>query len=207
MGYQVLIETLLKEGVSKSREIMEKARAESEAILREAKEKAGRLEQESREEVEKELQARRTRILNRARIEARGILLKAKQEILDRVFEKAQDRLRERFRQTQQGLYLRLITRWVEESLPEGQATGLKAILHEDAPEVLEKVLRERGVVCQRVKDPGLWLGFKLISSESRLAVTNSYAARLEKIRPDLLVELNALLFSERGQRSAGSKG
>jgi vacuolar-type H+-ATPase subunit E/Vma4 len=198
MGYEVLIQTLLKEGENKSREIIEKARAESEAILREAKERACRLEQENRERLQKEIQARRAGILNRARIEGRGILLEAKHAVLDRVFERAKERLHDLLKQAGCGDPTRHIwTRLVEESLPEGRPAGLKAILHEGAPHDLEEILRVREVGCERVNDPDLWFGFRLVSSGGEMVVTNSYKARLEKVRPDLLVELNALLFGE----------
>ena len=199
MGYQVLIETLLKEGENMSREILEKARAESEAILRDAKEKAEQVEKDSRDLLQKEIEARRARILNQARMEGRRILLKAKHEILDRVFERAEERLRDQLKQAgREGLSRRFWTSLVEESLPEPRPAGLKALLHEEATGDLERVLHERGIECERVQDPDLWYGFRLVSAGGERVVTNSYRARLEKIRPDLLVELNALLFGKR---------
>jgi len=196
MGYQVLIETLLKEGESKSREIVEKARKEAEAILHEAKEKADRFEQESRQSVQKEIQVRRTKILNQERMEGRQSLLKAKYEVLDRIFEKAEERLHHQLVQGgSEERHRRLWAQWVEESLPENKAEGLKAILHDEAPAALEKALRERGIRCERVQDPDLWLGFKLVTAGNQVAVINSYKARLEKVKPGLLVALNALLF------------
>ena len=196
MGYQVLIETLLKEGQNRSREILEKARAESEAILREAKEKAEQSEKDTRGVLQKEIEARRARILNQARMEGRRILLRAKHEILDRVFERAEQQLRDRLNQAgHEDFSRRFWTRLVEESLPEPRPADLKALLHEEATGDLERVLRERGIGCERVQDPDLGYGFRLVSEAGEIVVTNSYRARLEKIRPDLLVELNALLF------------
>ena len=204
MGYQVLIETLLKEGENRSREILEKARAESETILREAKEKAEQVEKDSREFLQKEIEARTARILNQARMEGRRILLMAKHEILDRVFETAEERLRDQLKQAgRKDLSRRFWTSLVEESLPKPRPSGpnvrtaMKALIHKETPVELEIVLRERGVEWERVQDPELWFGFRLVSTGGEIVVTNSYRARLEKIRPDLLVELNALLFEK----------
>jgi vacuolar-type H+-ATPase subunit E/Vma4 len=198
MGYEALIETLLKEGESKSLEIVEKARKEAEAIVREAEEKADRFEQDNRQAVQKEIQARRTRVLNQARMKAQQALLKARYGVLEKVFEKAEERLRCQLTQTgSQDLHRHFWTRLVEESLPESRPKDLKAILHDESPAALEKALREKGIRCERVRDPDLWLGFKLILAESKVVVTNSYKARLEKVRSDLLVALNALLFKE----------
>jgi vacuolar-type H+-ATPase subunit E/Vma4 len=201
MGYEALIETLLKEGENRSREIVEKARLESDAILREAQNEIERFERSKEEELQKELQARRAKILNRARLEARHNLLKAKYEALDRVFERVETRLRDLIKESGGADSNRqLWTRMVEESLPNGQGTGLKAILDEETPGEFGRILREEGIGCEIVKDPNLFLGFKLISAEGELVVTNSYRTRLEKIKPDLLLELNAFLFGKQNR-------
>jgi vacuolar-type H+-ATPase subunit E/Vma4 len=198
MGHEELIETLLKEGENKCREVMEKARAESEATLLEARERAGQLGQTSREEFQKEIQARRARIFSQARIEGRGILLRAKHEVLDQVFARAEERLRARLKRAGGGdTDRRFWIRRVEESLPKSRPAGIKALLHEAAPDDLEGVLRQRGVACERVTDPELWFGFRLVSTEGEVVVTNSYRSRLEKIRSDLMVDLNTLLFGK----------
>ena len=198
MGYEVLIKTLLKEGESKSREVVEKARKEAEAIVHEAEEKANRFEQENRQSIQKEIQARRTKILNQARMEGRQILLKVKHEVLEKVFEKAEERLRHQLLKSgSEDLHRRFWSRLVEESLPENQPKDLKAILHDEAPAALERALREKGIPCERVRDPDLWLGFKLVTAGNQVAVINSYKTRLEKVRPNLLVAINALLFGK----------
>src|SRR3990172_11208271 len=120
MGYQVLIETLLKEGESKSREIIEKARKDAEAILQEAKEKAELFEKNRRQSVEKEIVVQRTKILNQARIEARQTLLKVRHGVLEKVFERTKERVSQHLRQGgPKDLYYRFWNRLVEESLPE----------------------------------------------------------------------------------------
>jgi vacuolar-type H+-ATPase subunit E/Vma4 len=198
MGYQTLIETLLKEGESKSREVVEKARKEAEAIIQDAEEKASRFVQESRQSIEKEVQARRTKILNQARLEGRQILLKARHEVLEKVFEKAEERLQNQLvKSGSDDLHHRFWIKLVEESLLENRPEDLKAILHEEAPAALERVLREKGIPYGKVQHPDLWLGFKLVTAGNQVAVINSYKTRLEKVRPALLVALNALLFGE----------
>jgi vacuolar-type H+-ATPase subunit E/Vma4 len=197
MGYQILIETLLKEGESKSREIVEKARKDAEAILQEAKEKADLFEKNRRQLVEKEIEFQRTKILNQGRMEARQILLKARHEVLEKVFERAKERVSQQLRQGgPKDLSRRFWNQLVEESLLEQRPEGLKAIVHEEASSDLERALREKGIRCERIRDPDLWLGFKLVMAEGKVVVTNSYKARLEKVRSDLLVALNALLYS-----------
>ncbi len=198
MGYEVLIETLLKEGESKSREVVEKARKEAEAIVLQAEEKANRFEKESRQSIEKEVQARRTKILNQARMEGRQIILKAKHEVLEKVFEKAEERLQQQLvKSGSEDLDHRFWSKLVEESLTENRPKDLKAILHDETPVALERALREKGIPCERVRDPDLWLGFKLVTAGNQVAVINSYKTRLEKARPYLLVALNALLFGK----------
>jgi V/A-type H+-transporting ATPase subunit E len=196
MGYETLIETLLKEGENKCREMTEKAREEAESVLREVKEQADRMEQTRRESLRKEIQMKRERILNEARMEARRILMEAKQEAMNRVFQRAEERLSRRFQSSRgRDASRRFWGRLVEESITELPKDGLKAVLHEKAPGPLETILREKRIRYEKIDDPDLVFGFRLVSGDGRVALTNSYRTRLEKIRPDLLAELNALLF------------
>jgi V/A-type H+-transporting ATPase subunit E len=198
MGYQTLIETLLKEGESKSREVVEKARKEAEAIVHEAEGEANRLEQESQQSIEKEVQTRKTKILNQARLQYRQSLLKAKHEVLEKVFKKVEERLQSQLiKGGSEDFHHRFWIRLVEESLSKNKPKDLRAILHDEAPVALERSLREKGIPCERVRDPDLWLGFKLVTAGNQVALINSYKARLEKVQPDLLVALNALLFGK----------
>ena len=48
MGYEALIETLIKEGEEKSKEILEKSQNKAHAVIRKAQEEAFALEQENR---------------------------------------------------------------------------------------------------------------------------------------------------------------
>ncbi|MHB8481955.1 MAG: V-type ATP synthase subunit E [Nitrospiria bacterium] len=200
MGYQVLIETLLKEGKRKSQEIVEKGRLESEAILLEAREKARLFEQERLKEVQKDLLARKTRFLNEAYLEGRRILLEARHEILNGVFEMAVKRLETWLKDSAGDERLRIFwKRRVEEALQDPQRIPLKAFLPGDGFKELEVIFKEKGIPCEKMKDPDLWCGFKLALDEGKVEVINSYFSRMGKIRTDLIIDLQSLLFKKNG--------
>ena len=200
MGYQVLIEILLKEGKRKSQEIVEKGRLESEAILLKAKEKTDQFEQERRREVQKELLFTRTKILNEALLDGQRVLLEAKHEILNILFERALERIQTWLKETAGTEQSRLFWKSrVEETLQTSQSPCLKAFLPEDGSKDLESVFKEKGIPYEKVKDADLWCGFKVVLEEGRVEVTNSYPARFEKIGLELMTDLHSLLFKKNG--------
>lgn len=200
MGYQILIETLLKEGKRKSEEMVEKGRLESEAIFQEAKENVDQFENEKRREFQKKILFTRTRILNEAHLEGRRIILEAKHEILKRVFERAEERLQAWLNETAGEERLRIFwKKRVEEVLQNTRSASFKAFLPEDGLKGLEPVLTEKGIFYEKVKDPDLRYGFKLVLEEEKVMVVNSYPSRIEKIRTELIIDLQSLLFKKNG--------
>ncbi len=200
LGYQVLIETLLKEGKRKSEEIVEKGRLESEALFLKAKEKAAHFEQEKQREVQKEILLTRAKILNEAHLESRRIILEAKHEILKRVFERAEECLQTWLNETAGEERLRIFwKKRVEEALQDTRSASLKAFLPEDGSKGLEPVFKEKGIPYEKVKDPDLRYGFKLVLEEGKVTVVNSYPSRVEKIRTELIIDLQSLLFKKNG--------
>ena len=199
MGYEALIETLLKEGEQKSRQLVERANAEANALLLAAEAEGSRLEQEALKRLDVELQANRARLLDQARREGCRLRLEAQHRLLAAVFAAAEQRLRAWLAQADRK-EIRRFWRWrVEQALLELPQDGVRATLHRESSKELEAMLGEREIAGRKVDDPALWCGFALLSSDGRVTVTDSYRGRLERLRPELLVELRALLLSEQG--------
>ena len=199
MGYEALIETLLKEGEQNSRRRVERAETEAAALLQAAEAEGARLEQEALKRLDVELQAKRGRLLDQARREGCRLLLEAKHRLLAAVFAAAEQRQRAWLVQADREEIGRFWRRRVEQALLELPQDSVRAILHRENSKELEAVLDEREIAGQKVDDPALWCGFALVSSDGRVTVTDSYRARLERLRPELLVGLQALLFSGQG--------
>ncbi|MBI3606205.1 MAG: hypothetical protein HY202_09315 [Nitrospirae bacterium] len=196
MGYEVLIEALLNEGKNKCREIARKAGEEAETILREAGERSAGFEREKRSEIKKKIEERRARILSRGRMESRRVVLEAKHEILSRAFNLAAKRLKELAAESDGTELHRLFwTRRVQEAIGNGPSQELQVFLPEDAPKDLERVLKERGIKVEMVKDPYLRFGFKAVSDGGERAVIDSYPARLEKLQGELFIDLGRIFF------------
>lgn len=189
MPYESLITTLLEEGATRRRAIVDKARAEAERILADAAATADALAREVESQINQEVAQRRAVILDRASLSVRHILLQAKHEVLDAVWRRAA----EVATSLPKTVRTQLMQAILEELLAHAPAGPLTARIDEREAEYIEPILRERGVAVERRHCDDLLLGAEVEASGERLR--SSLVSRLAKARPELLVELNRMLF------------
>lgn len=191
MPYETLIDALLEEGRAKSEAILRKAQAEAERLLNEAKQKSEALDHEVDSLTHRDLAAQRAAILSRAALSGRRVLQQAKQEVLDVVWRHA----------SQKALTLtgnartKVLTALLDEVLPAASSPGPCVLIDGRDRPYVEDILKERGVHFKEQYQDDLLLGIKLEADSEVL--TNSFAARLAKAKPELTIELNRLLFTE----------
>ena len=115
----------------------------------------------------------------------------AKQEVLDVVWRHA----------SQKALTLtgnartKVLTALLDEVLPAASSPGPCVLIDGRDRPYVEDILKERGVHFKEQYQDDLLLGIKLEADSEVL--TNSFAARLAKAKPELTIELNRLLFTE----------
>ena len=200
MGYRDLIEALTREGEAQSIEILEKARLDAESIIMKAREEADRLERSHIEESRSEIEIEITKLINIARLEAKRILLKAKHEILEDVLCKLEKNLsslrkEEEYDQTME----KLLKETIGEGLGNRQERELIIYTGEGDCDRLRRICKKLGLRGRIESKEGIDGGIEveIISDGKKILMKNTFRSRLEKMRSEITLELNKLLFGE----------
>lgn len=179
------------------------AEAERERILAEARERAARIVEEARAEAEAFLEAQRRRIeaeLEAARIRAQGtaalraasLVLQAKDEEIDRVFERAKEKLEQI--PEDPARYAAILRHLVREAVEGFGGRVVVECAASDVPAV-EAAIRELGIDAEVHPASDVRGGVRVRSEDGRFVVENTLASRLERAREALLPEVADLLW------------
>lgn len=195
MSYTALIDALLEEGTTKSRAILDKARTEADRIVSDASAAADALAREAEREVLHEAARHRNEILGRAALAARHALLQAKHEVLEAVWRRVIETSSAMTGSTR----VQVLRTLLDELLAATPAGSVKVVIDEREQRHLEPYLQQRGIAFERQNRDDLLLGVESEGGGARLR--SSLMSRLAKAKPDLIVELNRLLFAEHEAR------
>lgn len=191
MSYEKLIAALLEEGDAKCTGILRKARAEVERLVAESTAVAETLGREADQFVRIELARQRVQALSRASLARRHILLQAKHEVLDAVWR----RVTEIATALTGSERVRVTTALLDELLAVAPSGPLKVIIDRRERVRLAPYLKEKNLAFEEQRRDDLLLGAEVAGSSEILRT--SLATRLTKAKPELLIELNRLLFGE----------
>ena len=191
MPYDTLIDALLEEGRTKSEAIVRKAQAEAERLLNDAQQQCETLDREANAIIRRNLSTQRTAILSSAALSARHVLLQAKREILDAVWRHVGQKA-----MTLTGnARTRVLRALLDEVLTASSSQSSRVLMDSRERPYLEDLLKERGITFEEQHQDALLLGVRLEANGEVL--TNCFATRLTKAKPELTIELNRLLFTE----------
>jgi len=191
VAYETLITALLQEGETKCKAILRKAQDEADQLIASANVAAAALDREADAQVQQEIAKQRTVILARAMLSGRQILLQAKHEVLEAVWRQV----------TEKALALTGAERAVvlqgilKELLTEAPPKTLKAVIDSRERAHLEGLLDKRRIPFEQQHRDDLLLGLELESNGEVLR--SSLATRMAKAKPELVIQLNRLLFAE----------
>lgn len=191
MAYDALIETLREEGKTKSATILRNARTEAERLLADAKQQCEALDREVDSVIHGELSTQRVTVLTRAALSRRRLMLQAKQEVVEAVWRHARQTALALTGQARTTILVGLL----DEALGASSCASPRLVLDGRERPYLERILQERNLSVEPQQRDDLLLGLTLEGNGEM--ITNSFAARLAKAMPDLLIELNRLLFAE----------
>ncbi len=188
MPYEGLIKALREEGHAKAEAILAKAKTEADQIITEARAAVEVMERELEIEVTKQGEYQKITMRNEARLKSRQIGLQAKHQILDRILEEA----RRKALQLDGNVRAQILASLLEEVMAAAPQGTPKAVIDTRERSYLEPLLRERGLEFALEQRDDLVLGVELeVNGEW---VRNSLDTRLQKAKPELLVELNRLV-------------
>ncbi|WP_447976660.1 V-type ATP synthase subunit E [Candidatus Nitrospira bockiana] len=191
MSYDTLIDALLEEGRAKCGAILRQAQTEGERLLNEAKRESEALDHEVNRIIRRDLSARRTARLGRAALSGRHIVLQAKREVLDAVWQHAGQKAMALTGKARTQVLRALLV----EALSASSSPLPRVFIDSREWPYLKDILKERGLAVEEQHQDDLLLGVRLEANGQVL--TNCYASRLAKAKPELMIELNRLLFRE----------
>jgi vacuolar-type H+-ATPase subunit E/Vma4 len=174
------------------REMKEKAAAEAEGIRKTAGEKAAGIREEVMAQAKKKLGAEREKMQARVREEARLDLLKRRNEVADRAFLEATDRV---LASRASPSYRLIARRLAEEAL--GLAGGTDLVFHVDPRDeaLFRGILTDLGRNCEIVADIESAGGLTVASRDGRFLVMNTLESRLSRARDLKKGEVFSVLY------------
>ncbi len=191
MSYESLIAALLEEAEAKRRAIVGQAQAEADRLLGEAKRTAEDLNRQAEVWLEREIAKERTAILGRAMLTARHIILQAKHEVLDLILQKAQEKALALNGEKRAAILGALLQELLEAAPP----AHLKVVANDRERATLLPHCQGRGIPIEFHSREELVLGVEVEADGA--IMRNCLSSRITKAKPELIMELNGLLFAE----------
>lgn len=185
-------------------EIWRRARERADQILREAEAEARRIIEEARRSVEDSLRSRiepeklllRRRIIGRAINDGRRMIIMAKNEVIEKVFEKALEKLR-REAESKSEAYVNFLQKSLERAFeyisgPDTHEVVIYA--NESDLDIIASMVRNAPVRV-RLEKSSMIGGVNVLSADGRKSYYGSIESRLEALKPILRERVANLLF------------
>jgi vacuolar-type H+-ATPase subunit E/Vma4 len=190
LGLEELIGRLERDAAARIAAIEARAKAEVDAIEASAAEAAARVSEETLADRRAQRRARLDRELSEARHAARADELRAQHALLARVMDRASALLLREDLDRDESL-LRALPARVADALRfvEGRAAGIRC-RPAVAPAIRSATAGQAGITVE--EDPSMAPGFSVAAEDGSLEVDDTLPARLQRLRPRLLIELLA---------------
>lgn len=190
MGYEELIQDLLRETEAKKEEIAHRGREEASRLIAEAMEQSEHMGRQFEDTLAREVNRERLTRMNRIQMEGRAILLQARASLVEEVFTRLENRLR---RLPQEKHYPRLVEQLYQEILPELPAGNVTIRADAKAMTVLKSLVRDRQATFEPLPEEEIG-GLEISDRAEALRVRNTLKTRLLKARPQLMIEIHRWL-------------
>jgi vacuolar-type H+-ATPase subunit E/Vma4 len=185
-------------------EIWRRARERADQILREAEAEASRIIEEARRRIEEMTRSRiepeklllKRRIIGRAISEGRRMIIMAKNEVVERAFEKAIEKLRKEA-ESKSEAYVNFLRKSLERALEyvSGPDTDEVVIYaNESDLSIIAGMIKDAQVNVRLEKSPIIG-GMNVLSVDGRKSYYGSIESRLEALKPILRERVANLLF------------
>jgi V/A-type H+-transporting ATPase subunit E len=185
-------------------EIWRRARERADQILREAEAEASRIIEEARRRIEEMTRSRiepeklllRRRIIGRAISEGRRMIIMAKNEVVERAFEKAIEKLRKEA-ESKSEAYVNFLRKSLERALEYVSGPDIDEVViyaNESDLSIIAGMIKDAQVNVRLEKSPIIG-GMNVLSVDGRKSYYGSIESRLEALKPILRERVANLLF------------
>jgi V/A-type H+-transporting ATPase subunit E len=194
MAIDDLIQAVEVSGQERIQEIRERSKAEADEIIREAQAKDLPIKKRFMEEATQSVAIQRNKILSEVREKSRMEVIKAKNEIFERVFEEAVQKMGSARAHPK---YREILGTLLREALDDLGSDNV--VLHIDKRDesLLKELLNELKVSGEITADLTSAGGLNAYSNDGRFIVFNTLESRLKKAKEIYRPEMFSVLFGE----------
>lgn len=194
MAIEDLIKAVEVSGQERISEIMERSKSEADELIREAKEKDQPIRRRLLEDATQTVAIQRNKMLSTAREKSRMEIIKAKNEVFEKIFEEAVQKMgfvRDRPQ------YREILKALLGEALRDLGSDDV--VLHIDKKDevLLKDILTELKLSNKIVTDLPCAGGLNVYSHDERFIVFNTLESRLKRAKEIYRPEIFSILFSE----------
>lgn len=182
---------ILEETRKKANEIIEEARRIAESIIKEAEENWLKKAESEKNKILREANARASVIIAEAKSASRFIISKAKLEVVENVYEKIYEIIKEGKYNVEYSLknLLKEALGYVEKPV--------KIIVRKDQVDIARKVLGELGIIDVEIEGSDNIMGGLILISKEGVVVDNRLETRIKQSRDRLLNVVAKVLLGE----------
>ncbi len=194
---EALKEEIWRRAREKAEQILSDARAEAERIIEGAKQKA---EEAVRRRVDPEKLIVRRRVLGRAISEGRKLVILARNEVMEKAFQRALEKLRVES-ESKSEAYRSFLLKLLKKALDDLSSDGGEITIHANQSDIdllrslVEKVSNAQASV--RFEKADIMGGLIASEADGRKVFYGSIESRLEALKPILRDKVASILFKE----------
>ena len=179
-----LTQKILEDAKNKASEIVDEAEKKNRSLVSHRVKEANERRDKIVEKAAAEAQMLKSRVISSAELKVRDEKLTAKQEVMDKVFQMAKDKLSN----LDNDDYLEFVKASLENTKTEGKPTLL-------VPKGKKDQLEELSTAVELVEDPSVQSGY--ILKDGEIVYNYTFEALVDEIREDLEGEIAQKLFEE----------
>lgn len=200
MAEDALLAALEEDAKAQAGSIIQSAEIEADGLIKSAGEDAALTLGAMVSQAARSVERLRAEMMNSAGVKAAATLIDCRRTLMDDVFERALAA----FSSLERAEYGRILNLWYDElwaawDKAEMEGPPVVAVNPEDVA-----LISGRGYLLK--PDPAVRLGLVFVSADGRVRLENTFQARMDKAKEDLVPIVNSILFSDDSHLNAGSK-
>lgn len=200
MAEDALLAALDEDAKAQADSIIQGAQIEADGLIRSAGEEAAVTLDAMLSQAARSVGRLRAEMMNNARVKAAATLIDCRRALIDDVFERSLVA----FSSIERTEYGRILNLWYDElwaAWDKAEMAGAPVVVVNPVDGAL---IAGRGYLLK--PDPAVRLGLVFVSADGRVRLENTFQARMDKAKEDLVPLLNCILFSDDSHLNAGSK-
>lgn len=200
MAEDALLAALDEDAKAQADSIIQGAEAEADALIKSAGEEAAVTLSAMLEQAAGTVERLRAEMMNNARVKAAATLIDCRRSLMDDVFERSLIA----FSSIERIEYGRILNLWYDElkaawDKAEMEGEPVVAVNPEDGA-----LIAGRGYLLK--PDPAVRFGLVFLSADGRVRFENTFQARMDKAKEDLVPLIDSILFSDGSHLNVLSK-